>query len=194
MYAVVAPGLKGVYEDQKTIDRILALYPYTKFRKFQTEEECWRFLARYENNHGIDEIYNYGETFNTHFVTMEYFVRDSLYYNFRTEKLGYIKVVYPNALVENRSNLIKVKLDNIVANNDSIFGHMIAIYHGLKIIGGFIDVNIVVPDHSVFYAVHSYTGNNRVIGRVKDLMRKRQGKVALTLKTHLDASTWWEDL
>ena len=35
MYAVVAPGLKGIYEDPKVIDKIMALYPYTKFRKFQ---------------------------------------------------------------------------------------------------------------------------------------------------------------
>ena len=186
MYAVVAPGLKGIYEDEKSIERILALYPYTKFRKFKTEQECWDFLARNNNNHGIDEITCYGDTFSTHYVTMEYFIRDSIYYNFYTDRVGYIKVVYKDAIVENRSDLIMVKLDNIVADNNTIWGHMIAIYHGLKIIGELMDVNIIVPDHSIFYALHSYTGNNRVIGRVNSLIKQRLGNVALTLRGGAD--------
>ena len=100
MYAVVAPELKGIYEDPKVIDRILALYPYTKFRKFSTEEECWAFLERYENNHSIEEIKDFGDTFNKHHVVMEYFIRNpNIYYNFDTSNLGTLRIVKDTAVI-----------------------------------------------------------------------------------------------
>jgi hypothetical protein len=181
MYAVVAPGLKGIYDNPRSIDKITALYPYAKYRKFRTEEECWKFLNMYENNHSIDEVYNYGSTFPQHFITMEYFIRSSLYYNYRTDKVGYVRIVSQDAIVENCAGLIKARVDNVVADNNLISGHMIAIFHGLKTIGSWLDVNIIVPDHSIFYAINSYTGNNRVIERVRRHIKERQGEVALTL-------------
>ena len=100
MYAVVAPGLKGIYEDPKVIDKIMALYPYTKFRKFQTEEECWAFLERYENNHGIEEIRDFGDTFDKHHVVMEYFIRNpNVYFNYDTSKLGTLRLVKDTAII-----------------------------------------------------------------------------------------------
>ena len=113
MYAVVAPGLKGIYEDPKVIDKIMALYPYTKFRKLQTEEECWAFLERYENNHGIEEIRDFGDTFDKHHVVMEYFIRNpNVYFNYDTSKLGTLRLVKDTAIIENRTNLIKAMIPN----------------------------------------------------------------------------------
>lgn len=117
MYAVVAPGLKGIYEDPKVIDKIMALYPYTKFRKFQTEEECWAFLERYENNHGIEEIRDFGDTFDKHHVVMEYFIRNpNVYFNYDTSKLGTLRLVKDTAIIENRTNLIKAMIPNLIVD------------------------------------------------------------------------------
>lgn len=183
MYAVVAPGLKGIYEDPKVIDKIVALYPYTKFRKFSTEEECWAFLERYENNHSIEEITAFGDTFNKHRVVMEYFIRSpNLYFNYDTSKLGTLRLVKDTAIIENRTNLIKAMMPNVIVDGDTIGGHIIAIYNGIKLLGDFIDVEVVVPDHSVFYAIRSYTGNNRAITRLKDYLKVRLGKVSVTLR------------
>jgi hypothetical protein len=181
MYAVIAPGFKGVYDNPRVLDKIVALYPYAKYRKYRTEEECWEFLNKYTNNRSISEVYKYGNTFKTHFVTMEYFIRDSIYYNYHTDKIGYVRVVSDTATVENCPGLIKAKVDNVAADDRMISGHMVAIFHGLKLIGSWLDVNIIVPDHSVFYAIHSYTGNNRAIETVKNCIKERQGEVALSL-------------
>ena len=160
MYAVVAPGLKGIYEDPKVIDKIMALYPYTKFRKFQTEEE-----------------------FDKHHVVMEYFIRNpNVYFNYDTSKLGTLRLVKDTAIIENRTNLIKAMIPNLIVDRESISGNIIAIYNGIKLLGDFIDVEVVVPDHSIFYAIRSYTGNNRAIARLKDYLKVRLGKVSVTLR------------
>lgn len=182
MYAVVAPGLKGIYDNPAAIDRILALYPYTKFRKFETEEECWAFLNRYTNSHGLDEIQDFGDTFRHH-VVMEYFIKEpNLYYNFDTRKLGTLRLVNDTAVVENRTNLVKAMLPNVIVNPDSISGHIVAIYNGIRLLGDYIDVEVVVPDHSILYAIRSYTGTSRVIARLRDYLDSRIGKVSVTLR------------
>lgn len=182
MYAVVAPGLKGIYEDYSVIDKILALYPYTKFRKFNTEEECWAFLDRYENNHGIEEIQDFGDTFSKH-VVMEYFIREpNLYFNYDTRKLGTLRLTRDSAVIENRTHLVKAMLPNVIVDANSIGGHIIAVYNGIRLLGDFIDVEVIVPDHSIFYAIRSYTGNNRAIARLRDYLKTRVGKVSVTLR------------
>lgn len=183
MYAIVAPGLKGVYEDYHVIERILALYPYAKFRKFLTEAECWDFLNRNENKHTIEEIHNFGDTFDKHHVVMEYFIRDdTLYYNFDTKGLGTLRIFNDKVTIENRSTLIKARIDNVSVDEETINGHIIAIYQGLKLLGDFVDVEVIVPDHSIFYAIKSYTGSNRVITRLKEYIRSRLGNVSITLR------------
>jgi hypothetical protein len=181
MYAVVAPGLKGVYDNPRILDKIVTLYPYAVYRKFRTETECWEFLRKYDSKRSIAEIYNYGNTFKKLFVTMEYFIRDSIFYNYRIEDVGFIKIVAPEMVVENCPGLIKARIDNIAADNRLISGHMIAIFHGLRLIGSWLDVNIIMPDHSVFYALHSYTGANRIINKVRGHIKARQGEVAFTI-------------
>lgn len=183
MYAVVAPGLKGVYEDYSMIERILSLYPYTKFRKFDTEAECWEFINRNENKHKIEEITNFGDTFDKHRVIMEYFINNStLYFNFNTKNLGTLRLINDRAIIENRNGLIKAQINNVVVDSEKIQGHIIAIYQGIKLLGDFIDVEVIVPDHSIFYAIRSYTGTDRTIKRLQDYLRTRQGKVSVTLR------------
>lgn len=183
MFAVVAPGLKGIYEDPATIDKILALYPYTKFRKFATEEECWDFLNRFENNRGVEVITNFGDTFDFQHVVMTYYIHNSnLYYNFDTKGLGTLRLSSDKAVIENRTNLVKAMLPNVIVNPNTISGHIIAIYHGIQLLGDYIDVEVVVPDHSIFYAMHSYTGDNRAIRRLRNYTAERVGKVSVTLR------------
>lgn len=183
MYAVVAPGLKGIYDDPKAIDRILALYPYAKFRKLKTEEECWVFLERYENKHGIEDIKSFGDTFEKHHVSMEYFIQTpNLYYNFDTSGIGTLRLLSQTAVIENRTNLVKALIPNVAVDTNTIGGHVIAIYNGIRLLGDFIDVDVVVPDHSIFYAIQSYTGQNRTIGRLTSYIRSRMGKVSVTLR------------
>lgn len=181
-YGVVAPGIHAVYEDFAPVKRIMTLYPYPKFRKFKTEEEAWAFVKRHQNKHVYSGITKYGDTFDNHYVKMEYFIGDnSLYYNFRTDKIGYIKIISNKATVQNRTSLIMARIDNISLNRDMISSHLIAIYHGLDLIGDFIDVDVTVPDHSIFYTLMTYSGYSKVINRVLTQIRDRLGKLSVSL-------------
>lgn len=183
MYAVIAPGLKGVYSNVSAVNKITALYPYTKFRKFKTEEECWAFLGQHSNKHGLDEVKDFGDTFNKHKVRMEYFIQGtSIYYNYHTQGLGEIRVRSTEALIENRLALVKAEITDTVLDPSSISGHIIAIYRGIKLLGDFIDVEVVVPDHSIYYAIRSYSGTNRAITRLANYIESRLGNISITLR------------
>lgn len=170
-----------MFTDFNEIKRISVLYPYCKFRKFRNEEDAWKFVRQHVNKHALGNLYNYGDAFSLH-VKMEYFIgKDSIYYNFRTEKMGYIKIVTNKAVVENKSNLIMVELKDISLNNMLIVSHLIAIYHGLQLLGDFVDVDITVPDHSIFYTLMTYSGTNKTINKILDKIKSRLGKLSVTL-------------
>lgn len=186
-YGVVAPGISGVYEDFEYVKRIQTLYPYCKFRKFKTEKEALEFIKRNENKHDFTELNHYGDTFDKMFVRVEYFItEDSILYNVDTHRVGHIKLLSEDAIIDNRNGLSMVKICNISLNPNMISSHMIAIYHILKILGNYLDADIIVNNHAVFYALMSYSGKNRVIKRTTDLIKSRLGNMSITLRIEGD--------
>lgn len=184
-YAVIVPGISTVYKSWADVQRICALYPYPKFRKFQTEEDCWEYVRRHTSRKVYTDINKYGDTFDNMCVTMEYFIcDDKVCYNFITKKMGYIVIESDdeNIKVVNRHGNIKVTLNNIYLNDDIISNHLIAIWHGLKIVGEMIDVDVKVPDHSIFYALMTYKGPNKTINRVRSYIDGRFAKVSVSMK------------
>lgn len=184
-YAVVVPGISQVYKTWHEVERVISLYPYPKFRKFETEEECWEYVRRHTYKRVYTDVCKYGDTFDSLYVQMQYFIRsDRVYYNFFTKKLGYIAIEChdDDVSVTNRTGNVKAVVNNIFLNDDLITSHLIAIWHGLRIIGDFIDVDVTVPDHSIFYALMTYKGSNKVINRVRDFIDKRPAKLSVTLK------------
>lgn len=181
-YAIVAPGVSGVYDNYQYIKRIKTLYPYCKFRTVVDEEAGWEFVRRYRNLHKFVQLYKYGNTFKTMCVCMEYFIyNNSVYYNFRTEKVGNIKLCKEGANIDHRYGLIMVELPNMKLNKDTILGNLIAIFHGLDLLGDFLDVDITIPNHSVFYSLMTYSGSDRRILRVREKIENRLGNISLTL-------------
>lgn len=182
LYAVVAPGVSGVYSDYSQVKRIIDLYPYTKFRKVLSEEDGYAFIKRNQNLHKFTQLSKYGNTFENCCVKLEYFIgRDSVYYNIYTSSVGELKFEHKDALISGGNNIVMAEIPNIKLSRNLISGHLIAIYHGLEIVGDFIDVDIVIPNHSIFYALTSYSGNSRMIKRVQKKIQDRLGEVSLTL-------------
>lgn len=187
IYGVVAPGISGVYDNFDYVKRIHVLYPYCKFRKFKTESEAWDFVKRNENKHSFTTLTRYGDTFDSMYVRMEYFIEPTrLCYNFRTEGVGNIKLVSDKAIVDNRRNLVMAEIRDMHLNPGMISAHMIAIYHGLDLLGDYLDVDIVVNNHSTYYALMSYTGNSRVVRRTTDKVKSRLGNISVTLRIEED--------
>lgn len=184
MFAVVANGIATVCKTQRMLDYIMAVYPYPKFKKCDTHEEAVKWLS--ENSRDFMDIAHkhYGETANSGYVRIEYFIAgNNIYYNVYTDKVGYIKVPQADGvLVESRPELLKIKVINVKLNNANIMHHTIAIRRILKLLGDFVDVDILVPDISIFLALTKYTGKNYAIRGVQDDINRRLGAVSITVK------------
>lgn len=182
-YGYVGGGIKTVVRDFEKIRELQLKHPYSSFRKFYYEDKAWAWVKRRASIKDVKNIIRYGDTFHECYATMEYFITDdAVYYNFRTPKLGKIFLTSSdkNVSIENRLDLIMVKLSNAKLG-DTILGHLSAIYAGIRILGEFIDVEIVAKDHSIFYALTRYTGNDNRIRRVAEYLDQRVAKFSVTL-------------
>lgn len=182
MYALTGPG--GIREICATMDQVreyLQRYPYIKFRRFNTEAECVSFLHQYHNNNDVQYVTNYGNTFSNLYVRMEYFISDVLYLNYDISNFGSIYVSRTDVEVINRPQSIHVKVPDLHLSR-SIHSNVVAIYHGLSIIGDNVDVSVEVPDSGTFYAIYAYSGTNKTILSVRDYIQHRKGKVGVTIR------------
>ena len=196
MYAVVAPGFSSVYTDWKDVERIRALYPYPKWIKCRTEAEAHEFIKRNSYSKKVKQLYNYGDTLEDLYVNAEYKIGpDCVYYIIDTRRVGNIRLLSEDALVEYKGNKIFVKIPNIYLSDELLSGHMSAIHNLLHLVGEFIDINITVPNFAVFYSLTVYSkGANRVVQLTRDAISKRLCKVAFTLKMSYDSDMIEEDV
>lgn len=185
MYAVVAPGLKGVYRDSKDIDEILKMYPYARFHKFFTEEQCYLWISENSSSRRLEEIRDYGTALKARHVVMEYYIKDDfLYVNYNTKNFGRMRISVPEdegiQLIQ-ATNYCALKVPFEIRAKP-LHRSLLGIVDGLELIGDMIDVVVKVPDHSVFYALRSYTGKDPVINRAQAAVRERQGGTSISLK------------
>lgn len=181
MYAVIAPGLKGIYQDQRALDCILKLYPYATYQKCSTVEDAQNYLQSYTPSRSVADVQQFGETTFLRII-MQYFVRkEAFYYNFDTSKFGTIRILDDSAIVDNRLRRVSACIQGVQANPERIRSHLIAIYRGLKLVGELAEVEVIVPDQSIFYAIHSYTGTDKTITRVRNYIKSRPGAVSFSL-------------
>ena len=184
MYAVVAPGFSCIYSNWKDVERVKALYPYPKWKKCKTEEEAQEFLKRNTCSKKLKELYNYGSTFQDMYIDVKYRIApDCVYYVLDTKRLGVVRLHADNAIIEYKGTKIYIKLLNTKLSDESIAGHMSAIHNLLSIVGEFVDLNIELPNYSIFYCLTVYSkGNNRSVQLTRDAISKRLCEVAFTLK------------
>lgn len=184
MYAVVAPGFSSVYTNWKDVERIHALYPYCKWCKCRNEKDAQEFIKRNTNNHVVKQLYNYGDTLRDLYIDAIYKIGpDCVYYVFYCQRVGNIRLHNDVALIEYKGSKIYAKIPDIYLSPDSIAGHMSAIHNMLLLLGDYVDVNITLPNFSIYYALTSYSrGNSRAITVTRDLIDRRLCNVAYTLK------------
>ena len=184
MYAVVAPGFNGIYTNWADVERVKALYPYPKWAKCFSETEAQNWIRRNSYGWTLHSVYNYGNTLKDLYINAKYKIcSDCIYYVLDCSRIGRIRIHSPGTLIEYKGNKIYIKLPDIQVSNESVAGHMSAIHNLLKIIGDYVDVNIELPYYSLFYFLTSYCrGNSRPIMLVKELINKRLGEVAYSLK------------
>lgn len=183
-YAVTAPGFNATYTDWHMVERARVFYPFLKWKKTYTPEQATLFINQNKCNSRVNLIYNYGDTFKELYITASYeILDDSVEYILDTRNMGSIRLHNPDYIIEYKMNKIRAILPNIKLSADSIASHMSAIFNLLQLVGGYVDVNLVVPNYSVFYALAFYQGDRqRSITFVQQYINTRFSKVGYTLK------------
>lgn len=185
MFAVVANGIQTICRTQRALDRIIAIYPYPKFAKCKTIEEARAWIMR--NTRVFDNMnhHHYGNTSSSGYATIRYEITgNSIIYNIDTKRVGYIRVPTDDkdVAVDSRFDKLNVVISNVVLRNDLITHHIIAIRRILKLLGDYIDVDIVIPDISIFLAITKYSGRNYIILGLQNDIAERVGALSLTIE------------
>lgn len=184
MYAVVAPGISGVYYNWKDVERIHALYPFAKWSKCFNEQDAREFIKRNTSKHIVKQLYNYGDTLKDLYVDAKYRIgEDCLFVVLDTKRIGHLRIPREDVIIEYKGSKIFIRVPNTYLSDTTISSHMSAIHTILELVGGFIDVNIELPNFSIFYALTAYKGKrSRAITLTQEMILRRTCKVAYTLK------------
>jgi len=184
MYAIAASGKTCIVETQAELNKNIAIYPYASWHYCKTREEALEWLRLDRRGAFGVRPYMFGSTTEQGVLLVRYFISDNtILYNLDTSRLGHIRIV-PNPdgdiLVDNRAEMIKVKVNTNLDNN-KIAHHCIAVKRLLMILGEYCDVCFTLPDMSVYIALTKYRGKDALIRRVQDFILQRQGGVSYTV-------------
>lgn len=184
MYAVVAPGLKGIYRNIRDVDRIIKTIPYARFCKCMTEDECYEWIRANNSSRKLEAVIDYGTAMKFCHIILDYYLTDdTLYVNYDASRFGSIRIDNsdPDVEVWNGASVCSAKIPFAVQARP-IQRHLLAILTALDFIGDMVDVVVKVPDHSIFYALRSYTGTDSIVCHAQDVVRSRKGGTSISLK------------
>ena len=183
-YGIAGPGVRAVFRDWKRVEDIAAIIPYCSYRKFDTESAAWDFVNRHGKKEFTGHLYKYGDTFDAPYLTLRYLIHDNTaYYSINTKHFGNIRIDEP---AQYRAHLVLVKKKFERLNPDNIQDNVDVIVGGVQLFAPFIDIDIIVPDHSIFYACTSYNGNDSRIKAAQEYLNNRIARVSYTMEMSKD--------
>ena len=187
MYAVVANGIQTICYNQRQLDNILTIYPYPKFAKVRDVDEGRAWLRQHTRGLNDYVFEKYGDTMCRGYASVSYKIHeDSTEYEIDTSKLGFIRIgEHKNVITDSRSDYLRVIVEGTNLNEDIIQHHVIAIRHIVKLLGEFVDLNIIVPDISIYLAIEKYTGKDYIIKSAQREFKNRLGCLAITVNNSL---------
>lgn len=183
MFAFVSNEYQGVVHSKQHLKILSDIYTFPISQYCNTEEECRDFIKRHPRKVYSNEK-KHGWKKTTAYIRIEYFISDkTIYANLYTDHFGFVQlnIKNKNILQSATYDMIKLKIPYVNVNDDSISSHCIAIQYILSLMSPIINVQVKVPDLSVFLALTEYTGNNSVLNRIRSYLGNRVGKVALLL-------------
>lgn len=185
MYAFIADEYKTVVSTQRQLDFLLGIYNKPKFKKVDTIAEAKKFWSENEKSTISSDVIRYGGANKFSYITVEYFIADNnIYVNLRTKHFGFVKLSnLPNNVKQEVSfDLIKLKICNVILDNSLIAHHCLAICNIIRLLGPYMNLEIILPDISVFLALTKYTGKNPMIKKTKNELGSRFGYTYYTIK------------
>ena len=181
-YAITAPGIAGVYTNWSEIERIKALYPYPKFRKFVYEADAYTWLKQNKYPVKATRVYNYGNTFDDLYINVKYKITsECVYVSLDCKRVGNVRLYVPDAAIEYKGDKILMRLPYVNFSEESLASHMSVIYNILQMVGQYMDVNIHLEYYSLYYSLASgHCETNRYVQFVLGLMSDRIGCTAFS--------------
>lgn len=186
MWAFIGSGKVCICNSQSELNKLIAIYPYSKYQYCETESDALKWFRQNQRGVYSTRPVRFGNIAMSGYITVEYYIaNNNLYYNLDTTKFGNTLVVPDDdehLIVDNRKNLIKIKVENVVLNDSLITHHLIAIQRLMYILGDYVDLEYILPDMSIYLALTAYSGRDKTIKRIQDFIRNRLGGVAYTVK------------
>ena len=185
MYAFVSNEYRAIVKTQRQLDFLLGIYTYPKFRKVTNELEAKKFFNSCNRVFMRTSLNKYGRSSEIGFIKIEYFIDGkNIYVNVYTKKFGFIKLsdLPSNVKQDSSYDLLKLKICNVILDDSLIAHHCLAIINILSLFDSYINVELVVPDISVYLACTKYSGKNYAIKRTQGCLSDRMGNVSYTIK------------
>lgn len=172
-------------QDIDKINRLHLTSPYSSFRRHETEEQALKRVERLKKSSKLKSITKYGNIFSNLYITAKYFISDTkVCVNLYTEKVGMLNIetTSKNVKIMNKPGLSTIEFKSSL-KEDLIISHLIVIYNVLKLVGPYVDVEFIIPDKSIFYALFRYTGSRPDLRRVRKYIDDRLGEIAVTIES-----------
>lgn len=185
MYAFISNEYRTVVQTQRQLDLLASIYTYPQFKKVGSKEEALKFFSQCDREFIATGMSKFGKTDDIGYIRIQYFLDGkNVYANIGTKYFGFIKLSdLPNNVKQDSSyDLLKLKICNVNLNNLLIADHCLAISSIIKLFDSCINVELVIPDISIFLACTRYKGRNYAIRRAQNLLSERMGKVFYTIK------------
>lgn len=190
MFVAIGSGKTKFCETISELKQFQSIYPYVKYHYCKTKEEGLLWLRQNQRKIYDTRVTHFGSSVpQGGYIDIEYFIDGkNIYYNLYLAHFGKTRVLPDpdnGILADNRERMIKVKVLNTILNDAVIVHHGIAIQRILRILGDYVDVNIIVPDMSIYIAFTSYSGKDLAIRRIQEFLKRRVGGVSFTVKSYL---------
>lgn len=185
MYAFVSNEYQTIVYTLGQLEFLRDIYTYPTYCKVNTIAEAKQFIAKCNRKIFNAPINQYGRESDASYITVQYFIDGkNIYVNINTSKFGFIKFsTLPSNVKQDASyDLIKLKICNVALNDDLITHHCIAISNIMNIVDSFMNVELIIPDISVYLALTKYNGKNYAIKNTQKLISCRMGNTFYTIK------------
>lgn len=185
MFAFVSNEYRAVVKTQTQLNFLLSIYSYPTFKKVNTYDEAHQFFKEHERKWIDNSIKIFGKKQSKiGYISIEYFIdNENIYYNIYTNRFGNIRFNLPESIKYTiDGSLLKIKVENHNLSNAYIAHHCTAISYILKVVGKFINVDLILPNISVYMALTKYTGKNFSIKNAQRDINNHLGNVYYTIK------------
>lgn len=185
MWAFISNEYRTICYTQRQLNFMCEVYTYPTFKKVSNLLEAKQFFASKNREFINAGIKQYGKESDIGYISIEYFVDGTnIYVNVFTKNFGFIKLtgLPPNVKQDASYDLLKLKICNVILDDTLISHHCVAISNILRLFDTYINIELILPDISVYLACTKYKGKNYTIRNLQGLLNSRMGNTFYTIK------------